>query len=221
MAKFLKKFECLSRGDLVGASSIPITGSSKGKNAAAGGDEDDEKAAFAGKAGLDQGFAGPKTHLPQTCHVQEATRSAVAEFFARMPSTKCQNCQAHTPVIKKQGASKVFQQYTRKAVLANWMRGIKDAAVVAQQQQGRLDAVAEAAGGGGGGSLGLEPVAAAAVGSGQKRKRGLAGAGEEDKGMDGEKKVNAAAKKEEDGAEVKGDIMVWVSVGPKGFSSVA
>lgn len=185
MAKFLVKFSCLSRGDLVAASLIhtaqaapqgkgleevfssPVkpkpskaaaadatdaAGSSKaqkgkgkkGKQQAADaepeplqheqqlgmdGDLGTGLGAYEAKYG-DKGSAQVQ-HMPKTLHIQEALRILVQEFFTRMPGAKCQNCGCQNPSIKKQGSSKLFKQYSRRALLQNFTRGIDVAAAVA------------------------------------------------------------------------------------------
>jgi DNA-directed RNA polymerase I subunit RPA1 len=107
--------------------------------------------------------------LPKTCHIQEAMRTAVAEFFSRIPATKCQNCGCINPTIKKQGSTKLFKQYTRKGLLQNHMRGIDVAAAVGAARQAAAAAAAAEA-----------TAAAAAVAAVKKRKRAAAAAAAED-----------------------------------------
>jgi hypothetical protein len=60
-----------------------------------------------------------------TSHAQEAMGVTLAAFFARMPRTKCANCMAVNPIVRKQGATKLFRVFgSAKAALANRMRGI-------------------------------------------------------------------------------------------------
>lgn len=183
MAKFLVKFACLSRGDLVAASCIHTAQatpqakaveevlSSPAKppasKAAAAPDTDDGKPQKGkkGKKSKQQAAdaeAEPLQHeqhlsmdgdlgtglgayeamygekgsarvqqMPKTLHIQEALRTLVREFFTRMPGAKCQNCGCLNPSIKKQGSSKLFKQYSRRALLQNFTRGIDVAAAVA------------------------------------------------------------------------------------------
>jgi hypothetical protein len=218
MSKFLVKFQCLSKGDLVAASLIPTTGagprasaleelfgssssssakkgssSSSSRKAAADSDAAAAAAAAAEEEaaarvlGLDgdlgtglgayeaaygEGSGGRVQALPKTSHIQEAMRVAVGEFFSRMPASKCQNCGCTNPSIRKQGSSKLFKQFSRKALLANSMRGIDVASLVgagsraaAQQVQEMMQRQQQDA-----------DDAAAATGSKKKRKR----AGEEE-----------------------------------------
>jgi hypothetical protein len=41
-----------------------------------------------------------------------------------MPTHKCANCGAVNPSVKKQGATKLFREFSRKALVQNLMRGI-------------------------------------------------------------------------------------------------
>eukprot|EP00879_Flechtneria_rotunda_P027392 GHRR01029340.1.p1 GENE.GHRR01029340.1~~GHRR01029340.1.p1 ORF type:complete len:728 (+),score=248.94 GHRR01029340.1:30-2186(+) len=158
MSKFLVKFSCLTNGDLVAASLIFTAGATpkstavqqlaggssgtKGSKAAAAADAVQD---FDGGVGLDgdlgtglgayeaaygEGSCRRVQRLPKTCHIQEALRTATAEFFSRMPGTKCQNCGCTNPTVKKQGSTKLFKQYSRKALIANYARGIDVAAAV-------------------------------------------------------------------------------------------
>jgi hypothetical protein len=209
MSKFLVKFQCLSKGDLVAASLIPTTGagprasaleelfgsssssakkgSSSSKKGAADGDAAaaaaaEEEAAARGlgldgdlgtglaayEAAYGEGSGARVQALPKTSHIQEALRVAVGEFFSRMPASKCQNCGCTNPSIRKQGSSKLFKQFSRKALLANSMRGIDVASLVgagsraaAQQVQEMMQRQQQAA-----------DDDAAAAGSKKKRKRG-------------------------------------------------
>ncbi|KAF8073189.1 rpa1 [Scenedesmus sp. PABB004] len=166
MSKFLVKFNCLSRGDLVAASLISTSGAGprasaleevlgvakapkargKKKGDAADGDggTEEAEAAAAGllldgdlgsglgayEAAYGAGSGRSLQRLPRTSHIQEALRVAVAEFFARMPGQRCQNCGCMNPAIRKQGSTKLFKQYSRKALLQNAMRGIDVASLV-------------------------------------------------------------------------------------------
>jgi len=187
MAKFLVKFACLSRGDLVAASCIhtaqatpqakaveevlssPAKPPASKAAAAADADTDGGKPQK-GKKGKNakqqaaeaEAEAEPLQHeqqfsmdgdlgtglgayeamygekgsarvqqMPKTLHIQEALRTLVREFFTRMPGAKCQNCGCLNPSIKKQGSSKLFKQYSRRALLQNFTRGIDVAAAVA------------------------------------------------------------------------------------------
>lgn len=236
MSKFLVKFSCLSKGDLVAASLIHTTqaqpsakaidevmaspakpqassaadaadgskgqkgggkGSKKGKKQAAGAEEEDEDAAeqlqFEQSLGADgdlgtglgayEAAYGEKgaarvQEMPKTLHIQDALRTLVKEFFARMPSAKCQNCGCLNPSIKKQGASKLFKQYSRRALLQNFARGIDVAAAVAggaaaaEAAMQRLQEPAAAEDD--------DDAAAAAAEGGKKRKRAAAGASAEE-----------------------------------------
>jgi hypothetical protein len=210
MSKFLVKFECLSKGDLVAASLIPTSGAGpraaaleelfgsssggkKGSSSSKKGAADSDAAAAAAAAeeeaaarglGLDgdlgtglgayeaaygEGSGARVQALPKTSHIQEAMRVAVSEFFSRMPASKCQNCGCTNPSIRKQGSSKLFKQFSRKALLANSMRGIDVASLVgagsrvaAQQVQEMIQRQQQ------------EADEAAAAGSKKKRKRGVA-----------------------------------------------
>jgi hypothetical protein len=191
MDKWVEKFECLARGDLVGAAAISITGALKGKSAEDLLGIDDEAAEEEGDAyhapnGSSKGYgkegyepsaaaaAGGGSRRPQqlptTCHVQEARRTAVAEFFKRMPPTRCDNCSAQNPKIKKQGYSKIFQEYSRKQVLTNYARGIMSLAG-AVRVKGAAGAAAAAA------AEAVMPEAA--VGQKRKREAGAAAAAAE------------------------------------------
>jgi hypothetical protein len=102
--------------------------------------------------------------------VQEARRAAVAEFFKRMPPTRCDNCNAQNPKIKKQGCSKIFQEYSKKQVLTNYARGIMclAGAVKVKGAAGAAAAAAEAA------------MPEAPVGQKRKREQGAAAVAEDD-----------------------------------------
>lgn len=181
MSKFLVKFACLSRGDLVAASLIHTTQAAPSSKAL---DDIMSGAAMLSKAAADDAAAGdskaskgskgskkPKQEaaeaellqheqqldadgdlgtglaayeaaygekgsskvqqMPKTLHIQDALRTLHKEFYARMPGSKCQNCGCLNPSIKKQGSSKVFKQYSRRALLQNFARGIDVAAAVA------------------------------------------------------------------------------------------
>ncbi|KAF6245033.1 hypothetical protein COO60DRAFT_1650460 [Scenedesmus sp. NREL 46B-D3] len=181
MSKFLVKFQCLSKGDLELFSGGGKKGSSSsGKKGAAGNDAAaaaaaaEEEAAAQGlgldgdlgtglgayEAAYGEGSGGRVQALPKTAHIQEAMRVAVAEFFSRMPASKCQNCGCTNPSIRKQGSCKLFKQFSRKALLANSMKGIDVAALVGA---GAGHDAAAAAG---------TDEQAAAAGSKKKRKRG-------------------------------------------------
>jgi hypothetical protein len=220
MSKFLVKFQCLSKGDLVAASLIPTSGagprasaldelfgssnssSKKGSkkpaadsDAAAAAAAAEEEAAARGlgldgdlgtglgayEAAYGEGSGASVQALPKTSHIQEAMRVVVSEFFSRMPSSKCQNCGCTNPSIRKQGSSKLFKQFSRKALLANSMRGIDVASLVgagsraaAQQVQEMMQRQQDEA----------DAAAAAAAGSKKKRKRG--GEQEQQQGEDDE-----------------------------------
>jgi hypothetical protein len=217
MAKFLVKFACLSKGDLVAASLIHTTQTapsakalddvmsapSKPSKAAAAGDgskahkgkgkiaadAEDEAEYLQYQQGLgadgdlgtglgayeaaygDKG-SGKVQQMPKTLHIQDALRTLTQEFYKRMPGSKCQNCGCLNPSIKKQGSSKVFKQYSRRALLQNFSRGIDVAAAVtggaaaAAAAMARIREEDEAA------AADEEDKAAAAAGeSGKKRKR--------------------------------------------------
>lgn len=144
----------------------------------AGSEEEEEAAAAAAAQGLGldgdlgtglgayeaaYGEAGSRRlqQLPLTCHIQDAMRIAVAEFFARMPSTKCQNCGCTNPAIRKQGSTKLFKQYTRKSLLQNSMRGINVAKLVGSASRAAAEEV---------GAI-LQQAEEAAAAAGKKRKR--------------------------------------------------
>jgi hypothetical protein len=181
MSKFLVKFACLSRGDLVAASLIHTTqaapsskalddimssaamlskaaaddaaaGDSKGGKGSKGSNKSKQEAAEAellqheqqldADGDLSTGLAAYEAaygdkgsskvqQMPKTLHIQDALRTLHKEFYARMPGSKCQNCGCLNPSIKKQGSSKLFKQYSRRALLQNFARGIDVAAAVA------------------------------------------------------------------------------------------
>lgn len=218
MAKFLVKFQCLSRGDLVAASLITTSGaapkaakmqelfsgggsSSDKKGGKKGGkkqQDDDDEGGGGGDEGLAAGFDGDfgtglaayeaaygegsaaggsrVQRLPKTSHIQEAMRIAVAEFFTRMPAGKCHNCGCSNPSIRKQGSSRLFKQYTKKALTQNQMRGIDVASLVGAGSRAAAQSVGEM-------MAQQQQVAAAAAAArdaaaGKKRKRGAAAAAE-------------------------------------------
>jgi hypothetical protein len=248
MSKFLLKFECLSRGDLVAASLIhtaqagpsakameelmSVTPSKSSKAAAAAADgskqgqgkkgkkkgtqqaEEEEEAAAAGgqqDLGVDGDWGtglgayeaayGDKggqqvQQLPKTLHIQDAMRTLTQEFYKRMPGAKCQNCGCLNPSIKKQGSSKLFKQYSRRALLQNFARGIDVAAAVtggaaaAAAAMDRLREAGAAAAGDADGDSDEEEedekkgaaAAATAADSGKKRKRAAAAGAEQQAG---------------------------------------
>jgi hypothetical protein len=202
MSKFLVKFACLSRGDLVAASLIHTTqaapsskalddimsgaamiskaadgaaaGDSKGSKGSKGSKKSKQEAAEAellrheqqldADGDLGTGLAAYEAaygekgsskvqQMPKTLHIQDALRTLHKEFYARMPGSKCQNCGCLNPSIKKQGSSKLFKQYSRRALLQNFARGIDVAAAVAgsgaaaaaamERLRGDADAAAE------------------------------------------------------------------------------
>lgn len=51
--------------------------------------------------------SGGKVLLTST--TLQAIREVVQEFFARVPKTKCANCGANSPNVKKQGFTKLFK----------------------------------------------------------------------------------------------------------------
>jgi hypothetical protein len=207
MSKFLVKFSCLTKGDLVAASLIHTTQAqpsskaiddvmaSPAKPQPRAADADDSKSSKGkGKKGKQQAAEEEEAEqlqheqemdgdlgtglgayeaaygekgtakvqqMPKTLHIQDALRTLVKEFFARIPSGKCQNCGCLNPSIKKQGSSKLFKQYSRRALLQNFARGIDVAAAVAggaaaaaaamqrlQEPEGMDDQAGEAAEGG-------------------------------------------------------------------------
>lgn len=197
MSKFLVKFSCLTRGDLVAASLISTSGagprasaleqlmglkapSSSSKKA---GSSSSKPAESQGAQGL--GFDGDLgtglgayeatygengsqrvQQLPQTCHIQDALRTAVSQFFTRMPTVKCQNCGCTNPSIRKQGSTRIFKQYTRKALIQNSMRGIDAANLVGSGSKVAADEVSKV----------MRQAEAAAAAAGKKRKRDAAAA---------------------------------------------
>jgi hypothetical protein len=223
MSKFLVKFQCLSKGDLVAASLIPTTGagprasaleelfgssSSSGKKGSSssskkGAADSDTAAAAAAAAeeeaaakglGLDgdlgtglgayeaaygEGSGGRVQALPKTSHIQEAMRVAVGEFFSRMPASKCQNCGCTNPSIRKQGSSKLFKQFSRKALLANSMRGIDVASLVGAGSRAAAQQVQEM-------MQRQQQDADDAAAAGSKKKRKRAGGEEQQQSEDDE-----------------------------------
>lgn len=177
MSKFLVKFSCLTKGDLVAASLIHTTqaqpsskaiddvmaspakpqpraadadgsksSKGKGKKGKQQAAEEEEAEQLQHEQEMDgdlgtglgayEAAYGEKgtakvQQMPKTLHIQDAMRTLVKEFFARIPSGKCQNCGCLNPSIKKQGSSKLFKQYSRRALLQNFARGIDVAAAVA------------------------------------------------------------------------------------------
>lgn len=117
--------------------------------------------------------SGKVQQMPKTLHIQDALRTLTQEFYKRMPGSKCQNCGCLNPSIKKQGSSKVFKQYSRRALLQNFSRGIDVAAAVtggaaaAAAAMARIREEDEAAAA----DEEDEKAAAAAGESGKKRKR--------------------------------------------------
>lgn len=239
MSKFLLKFECLSRGDLVAASLIHtaqagpsakameelMSGApskpSKAAAAAAAADgngskqgqkkgkkkgrqqaeEEDDAADSQQDLGVDGDWGsglgayeaayGDKgsqqvQQLPKTLHIQDAMRTLTHEFYKRMPGAKCQNCGCLNPSIKKQGSSKLFKQYSRRALLQNFARGIDVAAAVtggAAAAAAAMERLREAGTAAGGDADDEDEEdeddkkgAAAAADSGKKRKRTAAAA---------------------------------------------
>lgn len=176
MSKFLVKFSCLSRGDLVAASLIHTAqaapsgkalddvmsatpskppkpsgtpdSSAKAKKAQQKAADDAEEAEYlqyqqqlgadgdlgtglgAYEAAYGEKGSAKLQQMPKTLHIQDAMRILTQEFYKRMPGTKCHNCGCLNPSIKKQGSSKVFKQYSRRALLQNFTRGIDVAAAV-------------------------------------------------------------------------------------------
>ncbi|KIZ00255.1 DNA-directed RNA polymerase I subunit A1 [Monoraphidium neglectum] len=136
-AHYLARFECLARGDLAGAADVRGGRASKAVRDATesilasleegeGLLQEDEvaRAKRLAKQAAEEAAAHKRPpKQPLTCHIQEATRDAVAEFFARMPAVKCANCNAVNPSVKRQGATKLFREYSRKALVQNLMRG--------------------------------------------------------------------------------------------------
>jgi len=79
-----------------------------------------------GPGASSRGGGGRSNAQRTTVHVQEALRDAVAELFARMPKSRCANCGAHNPTVRKQGHTRLFRVFpTAKAVIANRMRGLE------------------------------------------------------------------------------------------------
>eukprot|EP00775_Hariotina_reticulata_P014827 gene14827-15010_t len=204
MSKFLVKFSCLSRGDLVAASLIQTAGAGpkatamdevlgktppkKGKKAAAAvaaaekgtakkgkkqqladagaeeeEDEESERRGFefdgdygTGLAAYDAAYGEGSGHrvqqLPKTCHIQDAMRTAVAEFFARMPATKDDACkpkfmapdevEAHIAALCKKESGALHHIYggADLAALASGSSSSSSSALykAARDQSGRL-----------------------------------------------------------------------------------
>jgi hypothetical protein len=238
MSKFLAKFSCLARGDLVAASLIHTAAAApQGKavddvlgspvalddDAAAGGgkaaaavaddaaadgssgkqgkkkkqgskqQQQDAAAAPSTKAAAAHGEEEPEVLMPKTLHIQDALRTLVREFFGRMPGGKCANCGGLNPSIKRQGCSKLFKQYSRRALLQNFARGMDVAAAVA----GGTAAAAAA-------QQKLAEAAAAAAAVRKAGKQAAAAADADDGKADSKKRKRAAAaaakqQQEEDG----------------------
>ncbi|KAI8467974.1 MAG: hypothetical protein J3K34DRAFT_471284, partial [Monoraphidium minutum] len=207
-AGFLARLECLSRGDLPGAAAVRGGRASKAVREAseailaAAEDEgallaEDDAARAKRRAKLaeeDRAAHRRPPRQPLTCHVQEALRDTVAELYSRMPTQKCANCGATNPTVKRQGATKLFREFSRKALVANLMRGID----MGDADLSRLMADRAVL------------AAVADEGKGQKRKRGGKGGGggsedEEEKGeVDEEEADGEEGGDEEGGAKGKG-----------------
>jgi len=152
-------------------------------------------------AALDRAEHARAPRQPLTCHVQEALRETVSEFFSRMPTHKCANCNAVNPTVRKQGAAKLFREYSRKALINNLMRGLDmggDADMRRlMEDQGAVAAAAAEAGGRGAGNAKRKRAEGGSGGG----KKGRTESGDEweseGEGSEGEEEKGAAEKKEE------------------------
>ena len=54
-------------------------------------------------------------HAALTSTTLEAMRDVIREFFARVPNGRCSNCSAFSPMIKKQGHTKLFKVRANRA----------------------------------------------------------------------------------------------------------
>ena len=175
---FLERLECLARGDLAAAQELRsgarttkaardaaegILAAAEDEDALLGETDAQRAEKRAALAEADRREHARRPRQPLTCHVQEALRDAAAEFFARVPQAKCANCGAAAPSVKRQGATKLFREFSRKALVGNLMRGIDmggDPELRALLGDRRALAAAAAAdggrerGGGGGGGKG-------------------------------------------------------------------
>ncbi|KAG1672823.1 hypothetical protein FOA52_004627 [Chlamydomonas sp. UWO 241] len=150
MSKFVAKLQKLLEGDLVGSSTISL---GKGLDAdfedllpedlAEGLKGDSESTAERprkGKGGgssckAGQARAGGSAGVVLTSTALVAMRELITEFYARVPKGRCANCGAHSPVVKKQGHTKLFKMMpSTKAMVQNQMRGIDVMAKTAMAQ---------------------------------------------------------------------------------------
>jgi DNA-directed RNA polymerase I subunit RPA1 len=95
-----------------------------------------------------------------------------------MPPSKCQNCGCTNPSIRKQGSSKLFKQFSRKALLANSMRGIDVASLVGAGSRAAAQQVQE--------MMQRQQQDADDAAAGSKKKRKRAGEGEQQQSEDDE-----------------------------------
>ncbi|GLI64445.1 hypothetical protein VaNZ11_007716 [Volvox africanus] len=113
------KLQSLAAGDLMEALEVQARGA-KGSVLAEFGGSSDEKS-----TGKQTGKpSGSGSYITQ--HTFEAMQDTISEFLTRnSASRRCSNCRRHNPVIKQQGAMKLFSVWaSRKAVLDNLKEGL-------------------------------------------------------------------------------------------------
>eukprot|EP00850_Spirogloea_muscicola_P015142 SM000113S24098 [mRNA] locus=s113:326320:337241:- [translate_table: standard] len=130
--RYAQMLELIARGQLDEASMVVA---SKAKGAGAPGDdsgdgqdEDDEDEA--GTAAASEEVSGQRSEAfavmqPATTHSVAAAKGVVREFLAGMPRTVCGNCRASNPLVRKEGATKLFQMpLTAKGLESNELNKI-------------------------------------------------------------------------------------------------
>lgn len=111
VSRFCERFALLKGGNLVEALNLTIGSSAASKKSGKelmGSDSENEEeipSLFLSSKSR-QGTASPNSVL--TSQMMETMITTTRDFFKGQPSGKCQNCGAHSPVLKREGHTKLF-----------------------------------------------------------------------------------------------------------------
>eukprot|EP00898_Chlorokybus_atmophyticus_P009008 jgi/Chlat1/9108/Chrsp97S08381 len=136
VALYRRAIQLLANGKLIEASAVHLFNEKQDKEAAL------EAALEGGIPMEDETFQEVITHVDVeeppsgdeyqqwTTHTVEAARTIIGSFLRKMPSTKCENCQAHVPSVKREDFKLFLAPLPVKNEAANLMKGLTLASVL-------------------------------------------------------------------------------------------
>lgn len=127
VARFCDRFALLKGGNLVEALNLVLGSSAASKKSGkelmgTDSDNDQDISSFVPLQKSSSGSESPNSVI--TSQMMETMITTTRDFFKGQPSGKCQNCGAHSPVLKREGHTKLFlMPLTAKKRAANEAQG--------------------------------------------------------------------------------------------------